>query len=219
MSIPATNNPIPEQPRAGLSQRIFAWVQSQGDPPAYLAVVEGHKRRLFSSLSGTVVEIGPGTGDNFPYYPAGIQWIGIEPNVFMHPKLREAAEKHGIAPAIRTMTAERLPLEDNSVDAVVSTLVLCSVSDQAVTLREILRVLKPGGRYVFVEHVAAPRGTWLRRVQSLIKPGWKLFTDGCNPDRETGAVIESAGFSSVEIQRFTAPVPIASPHIAGAAVK
>src|SRR5215212_2141729 len=104
---PATSpNDAPDQPRKGLSQRIFAWIQSQGDPPAYTEAVEGHKRRLFATLAGMVVEIGPGTGDNFAYYPAGIRWLGVEPNVFMHPKLREAAEKHGFAPDIRTMTAE-----------------------------------------------------------------------------------------------------------------
>lgn len=105
------------------------------------------------------------------------------------------------------------------MNAVVSTLVLCSVPNLPSTLQEILRVLKPGGRFLFIEHVAAPQGTWLRRVQSGVKPIWKAIGDGCNPDRETWVALETAGFESVNISNFFAPVPIVSPHIIGVATK
>jgi hypothetical protein len=80
-------------------------------------------------------------------------------------------------------------------------------------------VLKPGGRFFFLEHVAAPQGTWLRRIQSGIRPIWKVIADGCHPDRETWVALENAGFKSVNYQHFHAPVPIVSPQIVGVAIK
>ncbi|MFN8531241.1 MAG: class I SAM-dependent methyltransferase [Anaerolineae bacterium] len=207
--------------RRGIIQRIFAGAYSQidGDPTFYQQAVGDYKRWLFSDLSGTVAEIGAGTGANFEYYPAGIHWIGIEPNEFMHPALLRIAEKHGIHGELRTGVAERLELDDESVDAVISTLVLCSVSDQDRTLKEILRVLKPGGRLAFVEHVAAPHGSGLRAVQGLIKPIWKVAADGCHTDRDTVSAVQRAGFSHVEVKAFRAPIPVVSPHVAGKAIK
>lgn len=205
--------------RAGLAQRLFAWMHAAGDLPEYDEVVNPRKRALFRALSGTVLEIGAGTGENFPFYPQDIQWIGIEPNVYMHNDLLANAREHGIRGELRAGTAETLDLPDSSVDAVVSTMVMCSVKAQDAALREILRVLKPGGRYCFLEHVGAPRGTGLRRLQTGIKPIWRVFADGCTPDCDTAASIRQAGFASVEIEAFDAPVWVASPHIAGYAVK
>jgi ubiquinone/menaquinone biosynthesis C-methylase UbiE len=205
--------------RRGLRQRLFAWWYRNSDWTEFSALVDGYKRELFSGLHGDVVEIGPGTGDNFPYFPEGIRWIGIEPNVYMHPMLREAMTKSARLGEIHSGTAERMSLSDASVDVVVSTLVLCSVTSLDRSLHEILRVLRPGGRFAFLEHVAAPKGTTLRRTQKLIKPVWRFVADGCNPDRDIEAAIRRAGFSSVEITTFNIPEWIASPHIAGVAVK
>ena len=173
----------------------------------------------WADLSGTVLEIGAGTGENFPFYPAGIHWIGVEPNFYMQEHLLERAREYQIEGDLRTGVAEKLPVADASVDAVVSTLVLCSVSDQSIALREILRVLRPGGSFVFIEHVAAAEHSRLWWAQKLIKPAWKLAADGCNVDRETADAMQRAGFSHVEIEPFRAPLPIASPHIAGKAIK
>jgi len=208
-----------EGARRGMAQRFFAWMHSQGEAGDYDAVIEPYKRKLLGDLSGTVLEIGAGTGENFPFYPAGIHWIGIEPNFYMQEHLLERAKEYKIDGELKTGVAEKLPMNDSSVDAVVSTLVLCSVSDQAAVLREILRVLRPGGRYLFIEHVAAAEHSRLWWTQKIIKPAWKLAADGCNVDRETGDVIQRAGFSHVEIEPFRAPLPIASPHIAGKAIK
>jgi len=208
-----------ENTRRGLRQRIFAWMHSQGEADDYDAVVTPYRRKLLGDLSGTVLEIGAGTGENFPFYPRGIHWIGVEPNFYMQEHLLQRAQESGIEGKLLSGLAEKLPVEDASVDAVVSTLVMCSVSDQAAALREILRVLRPGGRYLFIEHVAAAEhsGLWWR--QKLIKPAWKFFADGCNPDRNTGEAIRQAGFSRAEIEAFNAPIAIASPHIAGKAIK
>ena len=190
-----------------------------GRNDGYESVVASYKRRLFSDLHGDVLEIGPGGGANLAYYPRHIRWVGVEPNPFMHKYLRAEAGKLGLQPELRSGVAERLDVPDDSIDAVVGTLVLCSVSDQQAALREMLRVLKPGGRYLFVEHVAAARGTRLRRLQNWIRPVWQFVGDGCQPNRDTGAVIERAGFSSVRYESFSVAIAIAGPHIAGLAVK
>ncbi len=173
------------------------------------------KRALFGSLSGTVVEIGPGAGPNLAHYPPGIRWFGIEPNRFLHPYLRKTMERSQTSGEIRTETADTMDFPAGSVDAVVGTLVLCSVPDVSRVLAEILRVLRPGGRYYFIEHVAAPDGTGMRTVQRLSRPIWTRIAGGCNPDRETWLGLESAGFEELKYERFRLSVPVASPHIAG----
>jgi len=186
---------------------------------SYERLIADPKRALLSDLSGDILEIGPGAGPNLAYYSPNVHWTGIEPNPFMHPYLRREAERLGRRIEIRDGTAERVPAEDSSVDAVVSTLVLCSVGDVPKALQEILRVLRPGGRFVFIEHIAAPPGTWLRRLQRCIRPVSKALADGCCPDRETRAAIDRAGFERVDCQYFRIPIPIVAPHIAGVAAK
>jgi len=120
---------------------------------------------------------------------------------------------------LMTGTAEDIPLADESVDAAVSTLVLCSVDNLSDALTEIKRVLKPDGRFLFIEHVAAPEKSLLRSVQHGIEPLWKRMADGCHPDRETWKAIEDAGFGNVEIEHFRLSLPVVGPHIMGTAVK
>ena len=104
----------------------------------------------------------------------------------------------------------------------ISTLVLCSVPDPATVLEEIQRVLKPGGRFVFLEHVAAPRSSPLRRRQRMLRPLWQFCADGCTVDREIDALIRGAGFADVTIEAFDAPPEASpafvSPHVSGVAV-
>jgi ubiquinone/menaquinone biosynthesis C-methylase UbiE len=178
------------------------------------------KRSLLGHLQGRVLEIGPGSGLNLAYYPKTIEWIGVDLNPFTATYLREEAEKLGLTSIdFQTASAEHLEVADNSVDAVVSTYVLCSVGNLEQTLQEILRVLKPGGRFVFIEHVAAPAGTCLRQFQGWITPLWKVLADGCHPDRETGVALKQAGFQSVDFQTCKIALPVVSPHIAGVAIK
>jgi ubiquinone/menaquinone biosynthesis C-methylase UbiE len=87
------------------------------------------------------------------------------------------------------------------------------------TLAELRRILRPGGRLLFIEHVAAPRDSWLYTLQHGIEPVWRRLADGCHPDRNTGAALETAGFSSVDYERFATNLPVVSPHIMGTAVK
>lgn len=199
-------------------QRLFVWLLAKGSGP-YQRAVADHKQRLFADVCGQVLEIGPGTGVNLVYYPPGIRWIGIEPNPYMHVYLKEEARRLGLSVDVRLGIAEQLEVDDQSVDVVISTLVLCSVPDVARVLREVLRVLRPGGRFLFMEHVAAPRGTPTRRRQEWIRPLWKVVGDGCRPDRETWVELENAGFDCVRIEHFRVPFPIIGPHIMGQAVK
>jgi ubiquinone/menaquinone biosynthesis C-methylase UbiE len=182
-------------------------------------LVDARKRALLAPLRGTVVEIGPGTGANLPYYDASVRWIGVEPNAFMHDYLEREATRLGRAVELREGRAESLPIPDASADAVVSTLVLCTVHDVDAALREVRRVLRPGGRFVFVEHVAARRGSLTRLLQRAVAPLWQAAGDGCHPDRETWRAIERAGFSELELRHFTLPVPVVGPHVAGVGVR
>ena len=199
-------------------KRLVPWLLAHANRP-YERWMAERKRRLFGPLRGTVVEIGPGAGANLRHLSAAVHWIGIEPNRFARPYLERAAREAGVAHEVREGSVERLPVEAVSADAVIGTLVLCSVEDPAAALREIRRVLKPGGRYVFIEHVAAPSGTWRRRLQRLVRAPWRVVADGCRPDRETLQVIRAAGFARVEAEEFLAPAGLVAPHVAGIAVQ
>jgi len=205
--------------RKGLRQRWFAWFFARSDAVLDEPRLATIKRKYLSDLHGTLLEIGAGTGGNFPYFAPDVRWIGVEPNVFMHQYLRRTAEKYGFMPDIRPAQGEYLPVDDASMDAVVTSHVLCSVDDQAQVLSEVMRVLKPGGKFAFVEHVAAPESSSLRFMQRLIEPPWRFAGDGCHLSRDTGAVIESAGFSHIAIERLSLPYFVAGPHVAGIAVK
>jgi ubiquinone/menaquinone biosynthesis C-methylase UbiE len=208
-----------DRPEAGLRQRLFAWALARFNT-RYEQFVSPYKERLLADVTGTVLEIGPGTGVNLRYLASGnVRWVGVEPNRFMEPYLQREAERLHMQVELRSGTADTLPEADNSVDAVISTLVLCCVQSQREALREALRVLKPNGRLVFIEHVAAPNGSRLRRRQDWMTPLWKRLGDGCHPNRDTLAALESAGFESVTYEKITAPLPIVSPQIAGVATK
>jgi len=204
-------------------KRLFASFMAHADG-TQARLYGDRKQDLFADLQGTVVEIGPGTGVNLPYLPEHVRWIGVEPNPHMHDYIQEKARELGRAVEVHAATLQDLDLAAASVDAVISTLVLCSVADLDATLEEVYRVLAPGGRFVFVEHVAAPSGSLLRGVQWSIKPVWRALGDGCHPDRETGDALQRAGFEEVTYERFPVappllPFSIVKPHIAGVAIK
>jgi SAM-dependent methyltransferase len=179
------------------------------------------KRAAFKDLPETVVEIGSGAGANLRYFPPGTQLIAIEPNAQMHELLRKNAAKHNIQIDVRGLKGEDIDLESDSVEAAVSTLVLCTVDDPQKVVSEILRILKTSGRFIFFEHVAAPSGSKLRSAQNFLFKPWRWMFEGCNLNRETNSLIYQAGFSSVDMDCFvlTSPFVPISPHIFGTAVK
>jgi SAM-dependent methyltransferase len=179
------------------------------------------KAEHIGSMAGTVIEIGAGNGVNFRYYPPGARVVAYEPNPYMHGRLHASARAYGLDVELRAVGAERLDFKDDTVDAVVGTLVLCTVADPVQTIGEVRRVLKPGGRFFFIEHVAAEPGTFLRRMQDLLHGPWHYVFEGCHTNRETGILLKEAGFSRVEIDRFTSEKmpPVVVPQIAGVATK
>jgi ubiquinone/menaquinone biosynthesis C-methylase UbiE len=213
-----------------LQKRLFAWGMARANAAdnreIKLKSCPDHdnladlKQSLLGQLHGRVVEIGPGTGASFAYLPKDVAWIGIEPNAYMHSYLKDEAQRQGMQSIelIQGM-AEQLPLEDESVDAVISNYVLCSVSNLPQVLQEIQRVLKPEGCFVYLEHVAAAPGTWNRRVQDLVAPAWKRLFDNCHPNRETSKMLHEAGFEWVNDKNFYLSFPVIAPHTAGVAQK
>lgn len=175
---------------------------------------------LLAGLRGTVLELGPGAGGNLAHYHEDVRWIGVEPKAANRDRTRRTAARLG-RPDARVLPgrAEALDLPDRSVDAVAATFVLCSVDDLDAALAEVVRVLRPGGRYVFAEHVAAPAGTGVRRAQNGYTAVARLFGAGCRPNRATLPAIERAGLEFVDLHRFLVPGPFGAgiPHIAGAA--
>lgn len=176
---------------------------------------------LIRGLRGTVLEVGAGDGANFGLLHENVDWIGLEPNPRDTDALRANAARWGRTREPLVAAAEAIPLLDASVDAVLSTLVLCSVADQQKALEEIIRVLRPGGVFVFVEHVAAAPRTLLRGVQRLATPLMTRLDRGCHLDRETLDGIRNSGLRIDELHEYRMPsgLGFTIPFAAGRAVK
>ncbi len=174
-------------------------------------------------LEGVVLEVGCGSGSMFPYYGAAVtRVIAVEPEPYLRGEAERAALDAPVPVEVRAGVAEALPLEADSVDAAVCSLVLCSVPDQVAALAEIARVLKPGGELRYYEHVAEPDGTVSRRAQEwLDRTGlWAKAGGGCRVSRQTGEAIRAAGFTVEHEQTQTFGPPLVVPvrrHLLGTA--
>jgi ubiquinone/menaquinone biosynthesis C-methylase UbiE len=182
----------------------FARMYMRTAPTAEKRGATEHRRRLLEGVRGTVVEIGAGQGLNFPHYAAEVgEVIAIEPE----PTLREAAETAAANASVPIHVvagvADELPVADAGADAVVASLVLCSVPDQQRALAEVRRVLRPGGELRFYEHVI-PRDQPKRLLLQIIdRTGlWPAISGGCHPARDTTSAITRAGFEIEEIEHF-----------------
>jgi len=165
---------------------------------AYEAEVAPHKRALFARLgafppSCTVVEIGVGGFGNAALYPPGTLVTGVEPDLRKHASALAHARTHNVRLQILAGVAEALPMPDCSVDAVVMTCTLCSVACPHTALREVLRVLKPGGMLLFWEHILSESDAGVARLQRAATPR-ELLGWGCRFDRRSLEAVESAGF-------------------------
>ena len=187
--------------------------------PVMESSLGSRKQRLFADLPRRVVEIGPGVGANLRYLAAGSTLVAIEPNRYMHAPLRVAAKRRGVKLDLRQTMAERTGLPDQSIDCVISSLVLCSVQDPAEALAEIRQILRPGGTFRFLEHVVARPGSGTRAAQRLLRRPWAWTFEGCSCERDLEHVIRGAGFASVKIERYRIHTPFVpfNTHIAGIA--
>jgi len=177
------------------------------------------KKALFADLPQLVVELGSGAGASMRYLAPGSRLIAIEPNPHAQGALRRNAARYGIDLEIRRERAESTGLPSASVDAVICTLVLCTVEDPAAALAEVHRILRPGGRFVFIEHVGSGPGP-VRALQRLVGRPWRFAFDGCCLDRDTVAAIAACGFADVRIEQYRFGgvfVPV-WPQISGVAV-
>lgn len=178
---------------------------------------------LLRDLSGEVLEVGAGTGVNVPHYPASVSRLLLsEPDPHMSRRLlRKARARYGERAEVLDASLEALPLPDEAFDAVVGTLVLCSVPRLDRALGEILRVLRPGGRFLFLEHVAAEsrprRLAWQRRIE----PVWRRVSGNCHLTRRTADAIAAAGFEVIDLRResMRKAWPLVRPTIRGVARK
>ena len=163
------------------------------------------RRELLAPLEGDVVEIGSGTGVNIEHYPAAVERLVLtEPDHHMRAKLQARLDASGRSAEIVDAGADALPFPDSTFDAAVVTLVLCTVPDPAAAVREIVRVLRPSGRLVFVEHVRSEHAR-TARMQDLIRPLWQVIGRGCNPNRDTLATIRAGGFEVDDVERVIVP--------------
>lgn len=165
------------------------------------------RRRLVAGLSGEVLEVGVGPGDSFAFYPTGVtRLVAVEPEPYLRRRAEAAARTAPVPVEVRADEADALDLPDDSVDAVVFSLVLCSVPDQHAALAEAARVLRPGGELRLLEHVRAHEPGLGRRLQPVLDATvWPRLFGGCHCGRDTVAAVRRAGFDTAGLQAFHFP--------------
>jgi ubiquinone/menaquinone biosynthesis C-methylase UbiE len=201
---------------------VFARLYERMAPSLERAGGAAHRDELLEGLSGRVIEVGAGSGLCFAHYPDTVtEVVAVEPEPSLRRAAQNAAQSVDASIGVVDGHAGALPGEDASFDAVVASLVLCSVPDPEGALREVRRVLRPGGELRFYEHVRSedPRQA---RQQDRVDWIWRHVLGGCHPNRDTVTAIEAAGFSIGTYRRFefrpcalSAP---SSPHVIGRAM-
>ncbi len=177
---------------------VFDLIQRPAAP-----MIEPWRRRVVGEATGRVLEIGVGTGLNLPFYRMEHieRLVGLEPDPHMRRRAAARARRLGIPLELVAAPAEEMPFEDQSFDTAVATHVFCSVANPERALREVFRVLRPGGTFRFLEHVRSAderAGRWQDRVTPL----WRFVAAGCHPNRRTAEMIAAAGFAFEELERF-----------------
>lgn len=219
---------------AALSKRssaFFSYLLSD----VYNQTVHEYKVKIFTEINnhietnnGEVMEIGAGSGGSMSYYSKDIdiKLTAVEPNQHFRQYLEKNLKKYDniqLKNYIENVGEDLKDIPSNSITCIVITIVLCSVENQMKVLEEIQRVLKPGGKYFFIEHVIAEKGTSIYQFQKRVSKFWNCCFDGCNLDRDTGTFIKKAGFSEVEMKTFNANFNYffkgLRPHIYGCATK
>jgi SAM-dependent methyltransferase len=200
--------------------RVFAALYERSMAATEEAGLRDRRRELLAGAAGRTLELGAGTGLNLSHYPDAVTELVLsEPFQPMARRLRARLAESGRRAEVVVAGAERLPFPDDDFDTVVSTLVLCTVEDPAASLAEIGRVLRPGGRLLFCEHVRSADPD-LARWQDRLERPWGFLGHGCHPNRDTVAAISSSVLEVGEIEHGRLPKapPIARPLVVGTAV-
>lgn len=200
---------------------IFARVYARIADGAAARGASEHRARLLAGLSGRIIELGAGSGLTFAHYPASVaEVVALEPLPYLRRRAERAAAAAPVAVTVLEGYADALPFSDGTFDAAVTSLMLCSVPDQAAALAEVARVVRTGGELRFYEHVVAGEPGYAR-FQQVVDTVWPYFGAGCHVNRDTVAAVEASGWHLEEVDSFrfrpflfTAPV---APHTLGRA--
>ncbi len=201
--------------------RAFTELYDRGLKSVEEAGLREIRRETLSSATGKTLDLGAGTGANLPLFPPAVsELVLVEPDPHMLSKLRTRLAGDAAPVEVVQAGAEALPFEDESFDTAVFTLVLCTVPDPEAALAEAARVLRPGGRLLFVEHVRS-QNAGLARWQDRIERPWHFLGDGCHCNRDTGATIEASPFEVERLEHGKLPKspPIVRPLLSGSAVR
>ena len=203
--------------------RFLAWIYDPFMAAAEASFLKRWRADLLRDVGGDILEIGGGTGVNLKFYGEGLRSLTVtEPDEHMRHKLQARVDASRLPGAsVRPWPAEHIELPDSSVDAVVSTLVMCSVADLDATVAEIHRVLKPGGKLHFLEHVRSSDERYAR-WQARVEPLWLPVSGGCHLCRRSGEAIAAGGFRVGEQRRENMPggwINFTAPSVRGVAVK
>ncbi|GAC1322609.1 MAG: class I SAM-dependent methyltransferase [Thermoleophilaceae bacterium] len=207
----------------GLNERLFAFYY-----PRLVALSENAgqretRRELIAQARGLTLELGAGSGLNLPHYTERVNVLSVtEPSPHMLDHLRRllAADPPPVGSSeLRQAGAEQLPYEDESFDTVVGTYVFCTIPDPRRALAEVHRVLRPGGRLLFLEHVHAGEGTALGRAQDILEVPHRYLAAGCHPNRRTGDLLAASALEVERLEHGTQPrsIPTVRPTIIGSA--
>jgi ubiquinone/menaquinone biosynthesis C-methylase UbiE len=199
--------------------RAFSALYDRGLKATEQAGLREMRRGLLARAGGRTIDIGAGTGANLSLWPEAVtELVLAEPDPHMLKKLRAKAEAGGGVEIVQA-PAQSLPFADDSFDTAVFTLVLCTVPVPGTALAETARVLRPGGKLLFIEHVRS-RHPGLARWQDRLEKPWRFLGDGCHCNRDTVATIEASSFELVEVERGRLPkaVPVVRPLVSGSAV-
>ena len=201
-----------------LRRRFFALTYDRQVAKVERAGLGELRQKLLADASGRVLEVGSGTGTNLPYYGPGVESLTVtEPEPAMLRRLEQRVREQAPKAKVVRAPAEQLPFEDNAFDVAVSTLVLCGVDDQARALGELRRVLRPGGRLIFIEHVRSDEpglARWQDRLNGLNK-----FVACCDCNRRTLDSIKAEGFevTKVDHTELKKVPPFVRPLVVGTA--
>lgn len=201
--------------------RAFTEIYDRGLKATEEAGLREIRRRALADATGRTVDLGAGTGANLPLFPAAVSELTlVEPDPHMLKKLRTRIEAGDPPTSVVQAGAEAMPFADASFDTAVFTLVLCTVPNPAAALAEAARVLRPGGKLLFVEHVRSQE-PGLARWQDRLERPWRFLGDGCHCNRDTAATLEASPFAVERLEHGQLPKspPIVRPLLTGSAVK